>query len=140
MRPNVAFVFAMVLVLCGGNAIAAPSAHAPAGHAALSVADAGSAAGGIHFVAGHDAFLQRARNLLQLWRQRMNDWGERAQATGGKIRRKAQENLDKSWSNLKSGWQRLETAEAHGWQSARAAFDKASARMRIAWQKLHPKH
>lgn len=145
MRPSVAFVLAMALVLCGGNAIAAPPAHSPAGRAIVRVADAGPiadagpAAGTVHFVAGHDAYLQRARNLFQLWRVRMNDWGERAQITGGKIGRQARKNLDKSWSNLKSGWERLETAEAHGWHSARAAFDKASARMRTAWQELHPK-
>jgi hypothetical protein len=66
----------------------------------------------------------QARKEMDVWQRRMAEAGTRTQT-----------ELDHAWSVTKQQWTELQHATAVGWDRSRAAFDRATARMKAEWDK-----
>jgi hypothetical protein len=86
--------------------------------------------------AGRETFMQRARDEMGIWQQKLNDFTTKAEASGAAAQVKAKKSLDSAWADTKTASARLETAGAADWESAKASYRKASHKLAVAWQKI----
>jgi len=66
----------------------------------------------------------QAREEMALWQRRMEVAGARTQV-----------ELGRAWSATKEQWAVLQHATADGWDRSRAAFERATERMKAEWDK-----
>lgn len=67
-----------------------------------------------------------ARKEMDLWQRRMEQAGAQTQT-----------ELNHAWSATKQQWAVLQRATAVGWDRSRAAFERATERMKAEWGKYH---
>jgi hypothetical protein len=86
--------------------------------------------------AERETTMQRARDEMGIWQQKLNDFTTRAEGRGTAAQAKAIKALDSAWAETKAASARLEAAGAADWDSAKAAYRKASHKLAMAWQKV----
>jgi hypothetical protein len=132
MRTSVAFIVgALVLAGAGVFRVGGPAFAGTDGGRILLAADESSAA--------KDTYQSRARQTLDLWQKKITEFGEEAQEKGNGAGKQAGQSLDHAWGDMREKWQALQTVSADGWDQARTAFEKATARMQNAWQRATSK-
>ncbi|MDR3464518.1 MAG: hypothetical protein P4M07_01105 [Xanthobacteraceae bacterium] len=86
--------------------------------------------------AERETYMQRARDEMGIWQQKLNDFTTRAEARGTAAQTKAMKALDGAWAETKAASARLEAAGAADWNSAKASYRSASHKLAMAWQKV----
>ncbi|HYM32221.1 MAG TPA: hypothetical protein VEU47_13030 [Candidatus Cybelea sp.] len=133
MKMFVASAVAGFLLI--GGAASAPAAtaieYAPEG-SYMKLSDSGD------FATTRNEYEHKARRQIDEWQQKMSRFGDDAKDTASKAADSAEARLRVAWGDVKQRWEQLESASADGWDKARAAFEKASNRMKEAWNKAHP--
>jgi hypothetical protein len=113
---RVALTIAAVCAVAVGPVLAAaPAAPVPS---VLQVADNEDLA------TQKDQYEAQARKEMDVWQSRMKEAGARTQT-----------ELDHAWATTKQQWAELQHASAVGWDRSRAAFERATARMKAEWGK-----
>jgi uncharacterized membrane protein len=126
VRPIALASFAVVVALPALAGLA-PSEPRPA--ARIEMAEANPSA------ADHTAYLQKAREELQVWRVKLDDFGARAKTDSIEARKAAADDLNTAWAKAKEASAKLETAGDADWESAKASFQKASDELAATWKK-----
>jgi hypothetical protein len=75
---------------------------------------------------------------MQEWQRKLHDFSEKARANGQEASDAAGKDLNKAWSKVEAASRDLQTAGADGWDSAKAAFEKASHELADTWDKVRP--
>ncbi len=88
--------------------------------------------------AARETYLQRARDEMGTWQQKLNDFTTATVAGETAEQAKAKKALDSAWAETKAASARLEAAGAADWERAKAAYSKASHKLAMAWQKVDP--
>lgn len=113
------FLFIALLATAAAPVLAAE--HAASAPVPIQTADTGD------FASQKAEYKARAQQEMDRWRQRMSEAGGQAQ-----------DELVRAWSATKDQWADLQQATAESWDSSRAAFERASERMKEDWRKYHP--
>src|SRR5579872_5758880 len=66
-----------------------------------------------------DTYVQKARDAMHEWQQKLHDFSEKAKAEGQKEGNAAEVDLNLAWTKVKAESDRLVTASAEGWDSAK---------------------
>ena len=130
--------FFIAPILIGTLALAATSPAAaqskPASDQSVSVGTANS-----HDPAAErSSYTQTAQGEMKLWQQKLLDFDAKMQAKATEAKTRASKDLDDAWAETKSAYSQLETAGETDWNSAKASFKTASAKLVVAWQKVNP--
>jgi hypothetical protein len=88
--------------------------------------------------AERETYMQRARDEMGTWQQKLNDFTSRVEAGETAEQARAKKALDSAWAATKTASARLEAASAADWDSAKAGYSKASHKLAMAWQKVDP--
>jgi hypothetical protein len=83
-----------------------------------------------------DTYLQKARDEIQAWQQKLHDFSKKAVAKGKEAGNAAEDDLDKAWTKAEAASQKLQTAGAGDWAGARSAYENASHDLADAWDKV----
>src|SRR5581483_3335416 len=76
--------------------------------------------------ADRDDYARKAAAELRDWQRKLHDFRERAPTGGTAARAAAETDLTNAWTDIEAASDRLQTMGAAGWESAQAAFEKAS--------------
>jgi hypothetical protein len=98
----------------------------------LHLVDAGNLTG------ERDAYIQKARNEMQDWQQKLHNFGEKAKQKGQKEGSAGRRELNSAWTKTKTEAHRLETAGAGGWEKAKTSYENASHALADAWGRIRP--
>jgi predicted HicB family RNase H-like nuclease len=120
--------FALTGAMPAVAGLAPPSAPRPGAQVIMAEADVS--------VADRATYAQKAQAELQQWRVKLDQFGERAKADSNETRKSMSEDLNKAWTKARDASARLETASAADWESAKAAFKKASDELAALWAKV----
>ena len=90
------------------------------------------------FGAKKDEYVRKSKDEMRAWQQKVHDFGETAEAKGHEANAAAKSDLRKAWANTEAQSRKLESANAAGWDGAKASFEKASQTLKEAWHKNHP--
>ena len=130
------FFFAPIVV--GTLALAAASPVAaqskPASDQSVSVGTANSR----DPAAERNSYTRTAQDEMKLWQQKLRDFDAKMQAKATEAKARASKDLDDAWAETKSAYSQLETAGETDWNSAKASFKTASAKLVVAWQRVNP--
>ena len=89
-------------------------------------------------VAERSSYTQSAQDEMKLWQQRLHDFDAKMRAKATEAKARASKDLDDAWAETKSAYSQLETAGETDWNSAKASFKTASAKLVVAWQRVNP--
>jgi len=95
------------------------------------------AAGG-DSTADRDTYIQKARDTMHEWQQKLHDFSEKAKAKGREEGNAAENELNAAWTKAEAEQHKLEIATAEGWESAKISFEKASHDLKEVWDKIRP--
>jgi hypothetical protein len=90
------------------------------------------------FAARKDAYLQKMRNEMAEWRNKMHAAGERTEAEAHEASAETKARLNRTWSATERGWRKLQAESAEGWDKTKKAYERSTADLRTQWHKLHP--
>ena|SRR5579862_1852785 len=90
------------------------------------------------FAVRKDAYLQKMRNEMAEWRQKMHAVGERTEAEAHEASADTKAHLDRTWTATERAWQKLQSESAEGWDKTKHAYERSTAELRAQWHKLHP--
>ncbi len=82
-------------------------------------------------------YLDRAQADMQQWEARMRQWNADMRANGAQMSADASRDMEKAWATLKVDWKRLQVSGNDVWAKTRISFDRASQKMRAAWQSFN---
>jgi len=85
-----------------------------------------------------DTYIQKARDEMQEWQQKLHDFSEKAKAKGNAAGNAAENDLNEAWTKAKAASDELQTAGADSWESAKTSYKEASHELAEAWHKIHP--
>lgn len=85
-----------------------------------------------------DSYMQKVKNEMQAWQQKLHDFGERAQAGGQQAGAAAKDELNAAWTATEVEAHRLQTAGTAGWDSAKISYENASHGLAATWDRLRP--
>jgi hypothetical protein len=88
--------------------------------------------------AERSSYTQTAKSEMKLWQQKLLDFETKMQAKATEAKTRTSKELDDAWTETKSAFSQLETAGEADWNSAKASFKTASAKLAVAWQKVNP--
>jgi hypothetical protein len=88
--------------------------------------------------AERESYIQRARDEVRVWQQKLYDFDTKVQVKGTAARASASSDLDDAWAATRTASERLETVAEADWDSAKASFKNASHKLDVAWRKLTP--
>jgi hypothetical protein len=128
--------FLIAPIVIGTLALAAAS---PAAAQSKPVSDQGVSVGTANShdpAAERSSFSQTAQSDMKLWQQKLADFDAKMQTKATETKTKASKELDDAWAETKSAFRQLETAGEADWNSAKASFKTASAKLAAAWQKV----
>jgi len=95
-----------------------------------------------------DSYTKQAEDQVQLWKQKLGDAGDKAASTGKDVGQKAaatgkdagdtaEKHLKQAWHKTQEAADKLQTAGGKGWDSAKAAYERASSDLARTWNKIH---
>ena len=90
------------------------------------------------FTARKDAYLQKMRNEMAEWRQKMHAAGEWTEAEAQQASADTKAHLDRTWTATERAWRKLQSESAEGWDKTKRAYERSTAELRAQWHKLHP--
>jgi hypothetical protein len=132
MKFFIAPIVISTLALAAASPVAAQSK--PASDQGVSVGTANS-----HDPAAERrSYTQTAQNEMKLWQQKLLDFDAKMQAKATDAKTRTSKDLDDTWTETKSAYSQLETAGEADWNSAKASFKTASAKLAVTWQKVNP--
>ncbi len=123
-------VIASFAVVAGLPVLANLAPPAPRPPAQIQLADASPS------TADRNAYAQKARADLQVWRVKLDQFGESVKTESKAARATASEDLNAAWTKAKDASAKLETARAQDWESAKASFEQASDALSAKWAKV----
>jgi hypothetical protein len=86
--------------------------------------------------AERDIYVQKARDEVQAWQQRLHDLRQKARIKNSEANLTARRNFDTAWTEAEDASRRLETVGAEDWESAKVSFHKASQKLAVVWEKI----
>ena len=128
--------FFIAPIVIGTLALAAAS---PAAAQSKPVSDQGVSVGTANShdpAAERSSFTQTAQSDMKLWQQKLVDFDAKMQTKATDATTRASKELDDAWAETKSAFSQLEAAGEADWNSAKASFKTASAKLAVAWQKV----
>jgi hypothetical protein len=90
------------------------------------------------FAARKDAYLQKTRDEMDEWRNKMHAAGEQAEAKGHEASADTKAHLDRTWTTTERSWRKLQTESAEGWDNTKRAYERSTADLHVQWYRLHP--
>ena len=85
-----------------------------------------------------DTYIQKARDTMHEWQQKLHDFSEKAKAKGREEGKAAENELNAAWTKAEAEQHKLEIASKEGWESAKISFEKASHDLKEVWDKIRP--
>ena len=86
--------------------------------------------------AERDIYIQKARDDVQAWQQKLHDLRQKARVKNSEANLTARRNYDTAWMEAEDASRRLETVGAQDWESAKVSFHKASQKLAMVWGKI----
>jgi hypothetical protein len=86
--------------------------------------------------AERDIYIQKARDDVQAWQQKLHDLRQKARVKNSEANLMARRNFDTAWTEAEDASRRLETVGAQDWESAKVSFHKASQKLAVVWEKI----
>jgi Spy/CpxP family protein refolding chaperone len=86
--------------------------------------------------AERDIYIQKARDDVQAWQQKLHDLRQKARVKNSEANLTARRNFDTAWTEAEDASRRLETVGAQDWESAKVSFHKASQKLAVIWEKI----
>jgi len=90
------------------------------------------------FAARKQAYIQKMRNEMAEWRQKMHATGEKTEAAVHDASADTKARLNRTWSATERASRKLQAESAEGWDKTKAAYERSTADLRTQWHKLHP--
>ncbi len=87
---------------------------------------------------GRETFAQRAEIEMKEWDLRFHDFSNRAQAEDEAAGSTSDRDLHAAWTDTREAAHKLRTATAHGWQKAKAYYERKAQDLQGAWNRVHP--
>jgi len=95
-----------------------------------------------------DSYAKQAQDQVELWKQKLGDAGDKVGSTGKEVGQKAaatgkdagdaaEKHLKQAWRKTQEAAGKLQTAGDKGWDSAKAAYERASSDLAKTWNKIH---
>jgi Spy/CpxP family protein refolding chaperone len=89
--------------------------------------------------AERDIYVQKARDEVQAWQQKLHDLREKTRIKNSEANITARKNLNTAWTEAEDASHKLETVGAGDWESAKVSFQKASQKLAAVWEKSQNK-
>ena len=86
--------------------------------------------------AERDIYVQKARDEVQAWQQKLHDIREKAKTRNSEANITAQNDFNAAWTETEDAFHKLETVGAEDWESAKMSFNKASQKLAAIWEKI----
>ena len=86
--------------------------------------------------AERDIYVQKARDEVQAWQQKLHDIREKAKTRNSEASITAQNDFNAAWTETEDAFHKLETVGAEDWESAKISFNKASQKLAAIWGKI----
>jgi hypothetical protein len=86
--------------------------------------------------AERDIYVQKAREEVQAWQQKLHDLRLKARVKNSEANLTAGRNFDTAWTEAEDASRKLETVGAQDWESAKLSFHKASQKLALMWEKI----
>jgi hypothetical protein len=86
--------------------------------------------------AERDTYVQKARDEVQAWQQKLHDLREKSKARNSEASITAQNDFNAAWTETEDAFHKLETVGAGDWESAKISFNKASQKLAAIWEKI----
>jgi Spy/CpxP family protein refolding chaperone len=83
-----------------------------------------------------DIYVQKARDEVQAWQQKLHDIREKAKTKNSEASITAQDDFNTAWTETEDAFHKLETVGAEDWESAKISFNKASQKLAAIWEKI----
>jgi hypothetical protein len=83
-----------------------------------------------------DIYVQKARDEVQAWQQKLHDIREKAKIRNSEASITAQNDFNAAWTETEDAFHKLETVGAEDWESAKISFNKASQKLAAIWEKI----
>lgn len=83
-----------------------------------------------------DIYVQKARDEVQAWQQKLHDIREKAKIRNSEASNAAQNDFNAAWTETEDAFHKLETVRAEDWESAKISFNKASQKLAAIWEKI----
>ena len=83
-----------------------------------------------------DIYVQKARDEVQAWQQKLHDIREKAKTRNSEASITAQNDFNTAWTETEDAFRKLETVGADDWESAKISFNKASQKLAAIWEKI----
>jgi hypothetical protein len=83
-----------------------------------------------------DTYVQKARDEVQAWQQKLHDVRENAKTRNSEASIAAQSDFNTAWTETEDAFHKLETVGAEDWESAKISFQKASQKLAAIWGKI----
>jgi hypothetical protein len=86
--------------------------------------------------AERDLYVQKARDEVQAWQQKLHDLRQKARIKNSQENITARKNFDTAWTEAEDASRKLETVGAEDWESAKLSFHKASQKLAAVLDKI----
>jgi len=86
--------------------------------------------------AERDTYVQKARDEVQAWQQKLHDIREKAKTRNSEASITAQNDFNTAWTETDDAFHKLETVRAEDWESAKTSYNKASLKLASIWEKI----
>lgn len=86
--------------------------------------------------AERDTYVQKARDEVQAWQQKLHDIREKAKTKNSEASITAQNDFNAAWTETEDAFHKLETVGAEDWESAKISFNRASQKLAAIWEKI----
>jgi hypothetical protein len=122
----------LALALAGSVSIAGALPATADGPASTPPAQHGTAD---DFTAKKDAYLSAAQRHMAAWGRKLDQYSRDAAAKGERAGKEADKELHRAWLETQATSRRLGRATEKGWDKAKTAFERASARLEQDWHR-----
>jgi hypothetical protein len=130
LLSNAAILAPLLFGVIGTPPAAGQSIHPTQPTASFRVAAAAD------WKAERDIYIQKARDDVQAWQQKLHDLRQKARVKNSEANLTARRNFDTAWTEAEDASRRLETVGAQDWESAKVSFHKASQKLAVVWEKI----
>jgi hypothetical protein len=86
--------------------------------------------------AERDSYVQKARDDVQAWQQKLQDVRRKARAKNSEENIKARNDFNAAWTEADDAFRKLQIVGAEDWQGAKTSYNKASLKLAAIWQKI----
>jgi len=129
-----------VSILVGSLSLIGALPVSAAGRSAFAVGPGASmrVSAGDDSTGDRDAYTRKAHDSVNDWQRKLQDFGKKVGAAGDETGKAAESDMNAAWGKTEAASRQLETAGDKGWDSAKAAFEKASNDLADTWHRNVP--